>query len=111
MENIVLVVTEKKKKEYPEHWLKASDCREIANDWENKEIKECVDTIMESIRETAKKGGDCYVGHVRSSRPSHFYEVLEEIFTDLGYEVTVPDRPSDYKVVSKIWGFSWKKKK
>ena len=111
MENIVLVVAEKKEFEYPKHWLKASDCRKLANSWENKEIKDCVDTIMASIREVAQKGGDCYAGHVRTSRPSHFYEVLEEIFVNLGYDVTVPNCPSDNKIASKIWGFSWKKEK
>lgn len=109
MENIVLVVTEKKEMEYPEHWLRASECRELANNWENEEIKNCMNSVMERIKEAASMGESCYVGHIKSTRPPHFYEVLEKIFIDLGYTVTVPKNPSDPDVYSKIWGFSWKK--
>ena len=92
---------------YPTTWKTAKECRETANSWENEEIKSCVDSLMTKVWAKANEGGTFIVCAVRTGRPKHFYEVLEKIFKDLGYSVTVPTEPWYDNCASKNWVFKW----
>ena len=101
MEALIII----EKKEIPMNWKTAEECHAIALDWKNAEIKTCIDTIMEKIVKAAQRGGICASIAVAGRRPEHFYKVLENTMTSLGYSVNVPRAP--HIGDSSVWEFAW----
>ena len=101
MEAIIII----EKKEIPANWRTAEESHAIAVDWKNAEIKACIDTIMEKIIKTAQRGGIRASIAVAGRRPEHFYKVLENTMTSLGYSVNAPKVPHIGE--STLWEFAW----
>ena len=90
MEMVVIV---KEENEVPANWKTAEECRAIAEDWSNEEVKKCVDKLMTEIVAKSKEGGVETFLAVRGKRPTHFYKTLEQILTSLGFKVYPPKYP------------------
>ena len=90
MEMVVIV---KEENEVPANWKTAEECRAIAEDWSNEEIKKCVDKLMARIVAKSKEGGVEANLSVGGRRPAHFYKTLTQVLTSLGFKVYPPNYP------------------
>ncbi|MBO5730286.1 MAG: hypothetical protein J6R67_03735 [Treponema sp.] len=102
MEMVVIV---KEENEIPANWKTAEECRAIAEDWSNEEIKKCVDKLMTEIVAKSNAGGVEARLPVRGGRPTHFYKTLEQVLTSLGFKVYSPKYP--WEGDKKSWFISW----
>jgi hypothetical protein len=102
MEMVVIV---KEENEVPANWKTAEECRAIAEDWSNEEIKKCVDELMTKIVAKSIAGGIEARLPVGGRRPTHFYNTLEQVLTSLGFKVYPPKYPWDGD--KKDWFITW----
>jgi hypothetical protein len=102
MEMVVIV---KEENEVPANWKTAKECRAIAEDWSNEEIKKCVDKLMDGIVAKSNEGGVEARLFVKGGRPTHFYKTLEKVLTSLGFKVYSPCCP--WEGDKKGWLISW----
>ena len=93
--------------EMPKNWHTAHECRAKAESWTNKEMMECIDTIMDVIWYKASSGGTSAEIKVKTSRPPQFYVTLKSKMETLGFKVSPPTVPHDKYYNDKPWTFTW----
>lgn len=102
-----MIEVEVKETVIPAYWHTAAECREIAESWENNELRSCMDTLLSAIWQEANRGGVSLSHSIYTNRPAHFYEVLREKMETLGFQVEPPACPSDTSCFSRWWKFKW----
>lgn len=105
MEKLIEVEVEMEMIALPANWHLAKECRKIAESWENEEINNCINFVMDQIYETALKGGTTLRTRIKSGRPEHFYVTFKKLMKNMGYVVDSPSSPASGS--DSLWKISW----